>query len=208
MSTGIFLQTPVDTKAVHDDHLDLDSGINTLDATTPFPLLQRISHPYPHTTYHTVSLSTCAVSMLLMPCPEVRRVRLVDSPVSRSGYRCRGTINRDGRTDGCIVCFFSSWIGQWGNNVQRRIRGRAGCVVGMLVHGDFYIDGPSAVTLNRDIPRNIILLIDGLCSCCPASMRAWFLCMVLECRKYTICSFGFHVSYLLFETCVAHSLVS
>jgi hypothetical protein len=182
MPTGIFLQTPRDTSAVHDDHLDLGSGIDTLDATAPFPLLQRISHPYPHTASYNVSFPNFAVSMLLMPCPEVRRVRLVDSPVSRPRYRCRNTINGGGRADECIVCFFNSWIDRW-RNVQRRIRERSGCVVGMLVHGDFYIDGPSAVTLDRDIPRNMILLIDELCSCCPASMRSWYLCMAFGCRN-------------------------
>ncbi|KAI5452405.1 hypothetical protein NCC49_000965 [Naganishia albida] len=49
LSTGIFQQRPRDRSAVHDDHLDIGCGHDQFDTMAQFPLLQRMSHPYPHT---------------------------------------------------------------------------------------------------------------------------------------------------------------
>ncbi|KAJ9105867.1 hypothetical protein QFC20_004202 [Naganishia adeliensis] len=48
LSTGIFLQSPRDTTTIHDDHLNLGPGGDPFDTAAQFPLLQKISHPYPH----------------------------------------------------------------------------------------------------------------------------------------------------------------
>ncbi|GHJ86944.1 hypothetical protein NliqN6_3346 [Naganishia liquefaciens] len=47
LSAGSILACPTHPEQVHDDYLDLASTGNS-EAAAPFPLLQRISHPYPH----------------------------------------------------------------------------------------------------------------------------------------------------------------
>lgn len=117
LSTGIFLQSPRDTTTIHDDHLNLGPGGDPFDTAAQFPLLQKISHPYPHAGSSNVSFAPrddrLAVNAMTCVCI-VCRDRLVDTSLSCSRFRSRSVgINPDGSASQGISSSNSSWIDRW-----------------------------------------------------------------------------------------------